>query len=107
MAKTYKGYELIKAIEDGQIAEGTRFRVIPTVGCIAVLENRTIHFVEGNKRQLTLTDFLNYTFEIIYTIEEQQDIDIQEIEEIKVGQSVSDKINEILQAVKQLDKKLP
>ena len=46
---------------------------------------------------------LNDTVEII---EEQQDIDIQSIEEIKVGKSVSDKINELVQAVKQLDKKI-
>lgn len=58
-------------------------------------------------------DLINYTFKLI---EEQQDIDIQAIEELRkvtvqseTYQSVYDnreKINELIQAVKQLDRKI-
>lgn len=57
---------------------------------------------------------LNYEVE---TIEEQQDIDIQAIEEIKWRESdkeyladgvllASDKINQLIKVIKQLDKKI-
>lgn len=72
----YKGYELLKAIEDGKIKEGSRFKVYRTYNAIAVLEDRTLHFEDGNKRILTTNDLLIYTFELI-----ENKIDIDSIEE--------------------------
>ena len=61
-------------------------------------------------KDYSTNDFLNWNVEII---EEQQDIDIQAIEELRlISGNVSDfiidnrtKINELIQAVKQLDRR--
>ena len=62
MKKIYKGWELIKAIEDGEIKNGSRFNVHRTYSAIAVLEDRILHLEDGNKRILTTNDLLIYTF---------------------------------------------
>jgi len=104
----YKGYELLKAIEDGKIKEGSRFKVYRTYNAIAVLEDRTLHFEDGNKRILTTNDLLIYTFELI-----EDEIDIDSIEELKSVTNnidgtvcIMNKINELVQAVKQLNKEV-
>ena len=117
MGKTYKGWELMKAIADGEIKEGSRFNVHRTYSAIAVLEDRILHLEDGNKRILTTNDLLIYTFELI-----EDEIDIDRIEELNDTcydvnimsdddlESYHNKtrttINEILQAVKQIDKKV-
>lgn len=117
MGKTYKGWELMKAIADGEIKEGSRFNVHRTYSAIAVLEDRILHLEDGNKRILTTNDLLIYTFELI-----EDEIDIDSIEELNDTcydvnimsdddlESYHNKtrttINEILQAVKQIDKKV-
>ena len=37
MSKIYKGWELMKAIEDGEVKDGSRFYVYRTYNAIAVL----------------------------------------------------------------------
>lgn len=108
MGKIYKGWELIKAIEDGEIKNGSRFNVHRTYSAIAVLEDRILHIEDGNKRILTTNDLLIYTFELI-----EDEIDIDSIEEYKQEHSercidvdIRNKLNEILQAVKQIDKRV-
>lgn len=117
MGKIYKGWELMKAIADGEIKEGSRFNVHRTYSAIAVLEDRILHLEDGNKRILTTNDLLIYTFELI-----EDEIDIDSIEELNDTcydvnimsdddlESYHNKtrttINEILQAVKQIDKKV-
>ena len=117
MGKIYKGWELMKAIADGEIKEGRRFNVHRTYSAIAVLEDRILHLEDGNKRILTTNDLLIYTFELI-----EDEIDIDSIEELNDTcydvnimsdddlESYHNKtrttINEILQAVKQIDKKV-
>lgn len=121
MSKTYKGWELMKAISDGEIKNGSRFNVHRTYSSIAVLEDRILHFEDGNKRELTTNDLKIYTFELI-----ENEIDIDNIKELYIndktksvgkdaienwtGRSLditfSNKINEILQAVKQIDKRV-
>ena len=105
----YKGYELLKAIADGEIKNGSRFNVHRTYSAIAVLEDRILHFEDGSKRILTTNDLLIYTFELI---EDEIDIDnIKELEEI-TEQYVApirvnrNKINELVQAVKQINKEV-
>ena len=108
MGKIYKGWELMKAIADGEIKEGSRFNVHRTYSAIAVLEDRILHLEDGNKRILTTNDLLIYTFELI-----EDEINIDSIEEYKqehtercIDIDIRNKMNEILQAVKQIDKRV-
>ena len=108
MSKIYKGWELIKALEDGEIKDGSRFYVYRTFNAIAILENRILHFEDGNERILTTNDLLIYTFELI-----EDEIYIDNIEEYKqdhtercIDIDIRNKINELIQAVKQLDKRI-
>lgn len=117
MGKIYKGWELIKAIEDGEIKNESRFYVHRTYHAIAVLEDRILHIEDGNKRILTTNDLLIYAFELI-----EDEINIDSIEELNDTcydvnimsdddlESYHNKtrttINEILQAVKQIDKRV-
>ena len=104
MGKIYKGWELIKAIEDGEIKNGSRFNVHRTYSAIAVLEEGMLHMENGNKRILTTNDLLIYTFELI-----QDEIDIDNIEELKgivEYATEQDTINKLIQAVKQIDKRV-
>lgn len=104
MGKIYKGWELIKAIEDGEIKNGSRFNIHRTYSAIAVLEEGMLHMENGNKRILTTNDLLIYTFELI-----QDEIDIDSIEELKGIVEYSTErntINQLIQAVKQIDKRV-
>lgn len=108
MGKIYKGWELMKAIADGEIKNGSRFNVYRTYSAIAVLEDRILHIEDGNKRILTTNDLLIYTFELI-----EDEINIDSIEEYKqehtercIDVDIRNKMNEILQAVKQIDKRV-
>lgn len=108
MGKIYKGWELIKAIEDGEIKNGSRFKVHRTYNSIAVLEDRILHIEDGSKRILTTNDLLIYAFELI-----EDEINIDSIEEYKqehtercIDIDIRNKMNEILQAVKQIDKRV-
>lgn len=115
--KTYKGYQLIKAIADGEIKEGSRF--IDTY-------SEYIYRKDGMDEELTLykkdeitggcfiPDYSYFAdndneFELI----EEDTIDIESIEEIKCkenwteeGYKLIDTINELVQAVKQLNKEI-
>ena len=105
MGKIYKGWELIKAIEDGEIKNGRRINIHRTYSAIAVLEEGMLHMENGNKRILTTNDLLIYTFELI-----QDEIDIDSIEELTQNcfddWTEAKKINELVQAVKQIDKRV-
>ena len=73
-----------------------------------------MHFEDGNERILTTNDLLIYTFELI-----EDEIYIDSIEELKISENYGCEIinedniyllfkqqNQILQAVKQLDKRI-
>jgi len=113
-----KGYELIKEISDGKIKENTQIEVhdltvLDKVIAIIEYKNGRLNWVEGTFDSSYLVS-LNCYFKII---EEQEEIDIQSIEEIKdiyienssCGEDVkylARKYNEILKWAKQLDKKI-
>lgn len=123
-----KGYELIKEISDGKIKENTQIEVhdltvLDKVIAIIEYKNGRLNWVEGTFDTSYLVS-LNCYFKII---EEQQDIDIQSIEELdenftyienhssglgiekvlnKAEIELVNKINKLVQAVKQLDKKI-
>ena len=110
-----KGYELIKEISDGKIKENTQIEVhdltvLDKVIAIIEYKNGRLNWVEGTFDTSYLVS-LNCYFKII---EEQQDIDIQSIEEIKPAMNgnaciIDNKtwtLNQVIKAVKQLDKKI-
>lgn len=113
MSKVYKGYELIKAIADGNIKSGTQIRVHRPFGNTKYTID---YWFWGNwfgkedgyskpldNIELFLCDREN-TFELI-----EDEIDIDNIEELDIGIITTEdrlKINELVQAVKQLNKEI-
>lgn len=86
MSKIYKGYELIKAIANGEIKEGTRF--IDKTDT-KYYEGTTVHtfkyqnnnFIQEKIGGINIVSILNHDFELI---EEGQDIDIQNMEKFEI-----------------------
>lgn len=109
MKKVLEGWELMKMIAEEKIKEDTEFECNLGVHIIYSLEEIRI----GNKndignelhRYYTFKDIANADFEII-----QDDIDIDSIEEISFeldNNGIATKtINELIKAVKQLNKKI-
>lgn len=116
--KIYKGYELIKAIADGEIKEGMSFRnnsymddIIYKDGYLGIEES------DGTFATIDIMFHINSEFELI-----ADEIDIQEIEELNDTNfdfaTITDKeinyyhnltrtkLNEVIRAIKQIDKKL-
>lgn len=106
--KTYKGYELLKAIANNEIKEGTKFK---NLNQKVKSDNSHIYAYNHNNfmgrwGRPNIIAILNDEFEII---EEQEEIDIQEIKELYIGDVTTEdklRINELVRAVKQLDKKI-
>lgn len=126
MSKTYKGYELLKAIEDEDIKDGTKIEIIGRFtgnlrGSYFIykrgITGPTIIYEPNRKEyfdKLSIPDLVYYKFKIL---EKEQDIDIQAIEEIPIKilntEDLSEHIvdlnnlsSKLLQAVKQLDRKI-
>lgn len=116
MSKIYKGYELMKAIADGEIKSGTRFKdrshtFIWTGSRITVeIEGKDsqcnlFEFNNNSGTYYSLSYFLDLKFELL-----KDEIDIQSIEELAedryIVTDVLKKINELVQAIKQLDNKI-
>lgn len=120
MSKTIKSSELIKRLEDNELKEGQKFKFISTT----CSDSKIIVEVTQKKDGLFLInmetgEILNTGWLInskIEVIEEQEEIDIQKITDIKdvfidnaaCGEDVkylARKYNEILKWAKQLDKK--
>lgn len=120
MSKIYKGWELMKAIADEEIKKGTKFKDKDG----KEVEWNGDNFVFTNSRgsyMCTIDDiyFINDVFGVIET-----EIDIDKIQELyinsnKVGEDLTNswigrnldiamtrKINELVQAVKQIDKRV-
>lgn len=114
MSKIYKGWELMRDIAEGKIEEGSEFNIYkdkemyfdrPAIYANGVLRHNGILVTEF----VSLEKMMQLDFELI---EEEQDIDIQRIEEFSseytmnnVEIQLQDKINQILLALKQLDKR--
>lgn len=105
MGKTYKGWELMKAISDGEIKNRSRFKA----GYRTFVARDGYLFTECRDGQEYATTFeLAWDFKLI-----EDEIDIDSIEEYKQEHSercidvdIRNKLNEILQAVKQIDKRV-
>ena len=116
MSKIYKGWELIKAIADGEIKNNTKIIPhYPKNNCIVEYFEYFCGFFKAYYKEGRRSDedvnvcvfFDNdRTFEVI-----ENEIDIDNIEEYKqehtercIDIDIRNKINELIQAVKQIDK---
>ena len=120
--KTYTGIELLEAIEEKEIEEGTRFKIINGAydGFVAYIEDKNIKVnMFGAEGVLGTKALIESEFEEL----ENQDIDIQSIEEFKLesyeewlNTSEEDlykaieeeykKYNQMIRAIKQLDRQI-
>ena len=105
MSKTYKGWELIKAIADGEIKERTRFKAEYET---FIARDGYLFKECGDKQEYATTFELAWDFKLI-----ENEIDINNIEEYKQEHSercididIRNKINELIQAIKQLNNKI-
>lgn len=124
MSKTIKVIDLLNKIANGEIKNSTKFKIIPEDGHAFICKYGSGYpgyiWVIDNGNEISFNykidhmRILGYEVEII---EEQQEIDIQNIEDIKdvfienssCGEDVkylARKYNEILKWAKQVDKKI-
>lgn len=118
MQKEYKGYELLNLIGKNKIKKGTKFKAkIKDAEEIVIFDGKDLNYEDVKSTPTFFFDYylssiLNGTFTII-----EKEIDIQNIEEykeeyIEIGtsdnniKSLAKKCNELIKAVKQLDKKI-
>lgn len=105
----YKGYELLKAIADGKIKNGSKFRDLHQSSKdnfnLYKYENENL---KGRFGGTNLISLLNDEFELI-----EDEIDIDSIGELKSVTNnidgtvcIMNKINELVQAVKQINKEV-
>ncbi len=101
MGKIYEGWELMKAIADGEIKEGSKFKAEYET----FIARDGYLFVEYDNRQKYANSFeLKWKFELI---EDEIDIgNIKELEGIVEYATEQDTINKLIQAVKQIDKRV-
>ena len=118
MSKIYKSWKLIQAIADGEIKKGTKFKDKDKKE-VEWDGNNFVFIDSGRDYTSVLSDiyFINEEFELIedeIDIDNIEDeIDIDNIEELKSVTNNIDgticmmcKINELVQAVKQIDKRV-
>ena len=109
----YKGYELIKAIADGEIKDGTKIIPrYPNNDCTVKYFEYYYGFLDayyedgrGSNKDVNVCIFLdnNRTFEVI---EDEIDIDSIKEMELDVIDDVTYYINDLIKAVKQLNKEV-
>ena len=110
MSKIYEGYELLKAIKDKEIKQGAKIKVSNNLSKL-IFDGYTLRW--ENSLEIAWVDNFtneNITFELI---EDEVDIDnieeLLKIEEYEVDKTDTvinrNKINELVQAVKQLNKR--
>lgn len=110
--KIYKGYELIKAIADGEIKSGSRFKLTTKWNKTEFVSGNVISYYKDLKYEAGATipawAIINGEFELI-----EDEVDIDNIEELECeeswteeGYKLIDTVNELVQAVKQLNKEI-
>lgn len=119
MQMEYKGYEILKLIAEGKIESNTKFkvRIDDYRREILIFDGNDLNYENDNIvdnffTDYCLTDILNFAFKIV-----EEEINIQNIEEYEdycINNSTADedvkdlarKYNQLLKAIKQLDKKI-
>lgn len=108
--KVYKGYELLKAIADGEIKEDTKFREMEE-NRYYIVKDRKLWEQEDTGIYNSKLESLQITYGVFELIEDET-IDIETIDELTdeskgtAGEfnAIKNKINELVQAVKQLNR---
>ena len=125
MGKIYKGWELMKKIVDGEIKEGTKFRCLDEKLMEHYPDSNMYRYEHGNFLGrfggFNILSIVNKDFEIV---QKQDEIDIDSIEEFEIvgcniklndtllptesiiNDMILDKMNKLVQAVKQLNKEI-
>lgn len=108
MSKIYIGWELMKAIADGEIKEGSKIKINEDIYIFCegnFMSDSTGYYLTGIYNDI---DFATAKFELI-----EDEIDIDNIEEYKqehtercIDIDIRNKINELIKAVKQIDKRI-
>ena len=97
-----KGYEIFEAIANKKIKDGTQFRKFEDENIYTYRNNNFVCKYGG----MNVIAILNDDFEII---EENEGINIQDIEELNEFSVCEDrdiKINELIKAIKKIDKEM-
>ena len=104
----YKGYELLKAIADGEIKDGTKFKCLNEKPMQYYTDSNIYRYEHGSLLGkfggFNILSIVNKDFEIV---QKQDEIDIDSIEELEGIVEYSTErntINQLIQAVKQLNK---
>ena len=112
MSKTYKGYELIKAIADGEVKENTKFREMEE-NRYYIVKDRKLWEQEDRGIYNSKLESLQIIYGVFELIEDKIDIDnIEEIDPklnrstISILKEEIETINKLVQAVKQLNKEI-
>ena len=106
----YKGYELLKAIADGEIKDGTKFKCLNEKPMQYYTDSNIYRYEHGSLLGkfggFNILSIVNKDFEIV---QKQDEIDIDSIEELEGIIEYSTErntINQLIQAVKQLKKEI-
>lgn len=112
--KIYKGYELIKAIADGEIKEGSKFSTC-RYGRVIVFKGKCLWYEEDNE-EVCNSVIINNEFELIedeINIEELLELREINVENVTTDEDLVKEINcviarqnTMLQWAKQIDKKI-
>ena len=125
MKKIYKGWELLKAIADGEIKEGTKFKCLNEKPMQYYTDSNIYRYEHGSLLGrfggFNILSIVNKDFEIV---QKQDEIDIDSIEEFEIvgcniklndtllptesilNDMILDKMNKLVQAAKQLNKEV-
>lgn len=121
----YKGYELLKAIVNGEIKDGTKFKCLNEKPMQYYTDSNIYRYEHGSLLGrfggFNILSIVNKDFEIV---QKQDEIDIDSIEEFEIvgcniklndtllptesiiNDMILDKMNKLVQAVKQLNKEI-
>lgn len=112
---TYKGWEIMKMLAEGKIKEGDKYRVTDNDGfnIDEIYRFNGINFIDDDNEYVSgyLSDLCIATADFTLVEEIEKDIDIQAISKLDENdsetmneQTISKKVNELIDAVKWLNK---
>ena len=109
--KTYTGIELLQAIAKNEIKENTKFIDKYNINYIYKLdgiEGELALYKQEQYYEDSIPDYSMFIDNTFAEIKEEQDIDIQGIKKVDLSDDIEDivdKVNDLIKAVKQLDRK--
>lgn len=100
----YKGYELMKAIAEGKIKSGTKFKT--KEGKEVKWNGFNLMSIDFNECYMCKIDDICFINEVFELTEDEIDIDSITKSEWMTSSERNFKINQLVQAVKQIDKRV-